>query len=326
MAWAFYRNGIDENTFIIYRKGFLALDSGTRPEPGSHLFQYYCRTVAHNGVLIRREGEVFPPYWGRPAPGEPAQPVPNDGGMNSMTGAQVRAFYTCPDFTYIASDATACYSSNKCELALRQFMHIQPNFFVIFDRVKSVRPEYTKTWLLHTAREPRIEGVMFAAEQDGGKIFCRTFLPTNAVLAGIGGPGKEFWSDGRNWPLPTGSARWVRWTEPMGAWRVEVSPAAQEKETIFLHLIEAGLAGEKETTTNARVVEAGDRVGLEFAANGTTNRVLFARRGEPSCAIVLTGRRQLSLEPGNTVAPQAGWADEDGKQATRAIHPGLLQE
>ena len=40
----------DANTFLIYKKGFLALDTGTRPQPGQHLYQYYARTVAHNGV------------------------------------------------------------------------------------------------------------------------------------------------------------------------------------------------------------------------------------------------------------------------------------
>ncbi|MEI6150530.1 MAG: heparinase II/III family protein, partial [bacterium] len=71
----------DQNGFTIFHKGFLALDSGTRPEPGSHLFQYFCRTVAHNGLLIRMEGERLPDYWGAVAPGEPVLPIANDGGM-----------------------------------------------------------------------------------------------------------------------------------------------------------------------------------------------------------------------------------------------------
>src|SRR5690606_38617173 len=49
----------DNNNFVIYRNGFRALDSGTRPEPGQHLTHYYCRTVAHNCVTIRMPGEKF---------------------------------------------------------------------------------------------------------------------------------------------------------------------------------------------------------------------------------------------------------------------------
>ena len=43
----------DNNHFSIYKKGFLAMDTGTRPEPGIHLSHYYCRTVAHNCITSR---------------------------------------------------------------------------------------------------------------------------------------------------------------------------------------------------------------------------------------------------------------------------------
>ena len=43
----------DNNNFVIYKKGFLALDAGTRPQPGLHLSHYYARTVAHNCITIR---------------------------------------------------------------------------------------------------------------------------------------------------------------------------------------------------------------------------------------------------------------------------------
>jgi heparin/heparan-sulfate lyase len=311
----------DENTFVIYRKGFLALDSGTRPEPGNHMFQYYCRTVAHNGILLRREGETLPTYWGRCAPGEPDLPTPNDGGMCSLTGAQIRAFQTCPDFTYIASDATACYASNKCELALRQFVHIQPSFFVIFDRVISVRPEYKKTWLLHTAREPRIEGAMFSAVQDGGRIFCRTLLPTNATVTKIGGPGKEFWNDGRNWPIPSPVPSWMKKpSELMGAWRVEVTPAGDEKETLFLHFLEAGLVNAKERACNIRATEEGALAGVEVACDGATYRVLFGTGGDPVCRVAIDrkdGRVEHVLNC--SVQPQAGWAETSSPKTNRPL-------
>lgn len=69
----------DNNHFTIYKKGFVAMDTGTRPEPGIHLSHYYSRTVAHNCITIRMPGETMPSYWGNPAPGEVSEPVPNDG-------------------------------------------------------------------------------------------------------------------------------------------------------------------------------------------------------------------------------------------------------
>jgi hypothetical protein len=302
----------DENHFAIFRKGFLALDTGTRPEPGSHLFQYYCRTVAHNGVTIRMEGEIFPPYWGTPAPGEPVLPVPNDGGMRSQTGAVIRAFRTTADFTYIASDATACYHPGKCRLAVRQFVHIQPNLFVIFDRIQTVKPEQRVTWLLHTAEEPRVEDDHFIADQGGGRLWCRTLFPRKAVFAKVGGPGREFWSDGRNWPLPAtpwlGGERIER-RELLGGWRVEVAPSEPATDVILLHLIEAGDRHAKTKVTPVRRLWGWNRVGVKFKSGSRTISVRFRKRGEISGEIRIEqkGSRRITEILGNTVQPQSEW-------------------
>ncbi|MHC4511109.1 MAG: heparinase II/III domain-containing protein [Planctomycetota bacterium] len=50
----------DALNFVIYHRGFLALDSGTRYrefENGQHLANYYAQTVAHNCVVIHQPGE-----------------------------------------------------------------------------------------------------------------------------------------------------------------------------------------------------------------------------------------------------------------------------
>ncbi len=233
----------DENNFVIYKKGHLALDTGTRPEPGVHITHYYGRTVAHNCITIHMPGEKLPRRWGRPAPGEGNPPVPNDGGMNNQIGAKVKAFETHKQFTYIASDATPCYNKKKCRLALRQFVFVPPNHFVIFDRVTAAKPEYKKTFILHSPVEPKIEGDTFSWAYEGGRLFCRTILPGKAKITKIGGPGKQFFSDGRNWPIPLKcqKKRGIPETNPLlGQWRVEVSPMKAQKSDFFLHLIEVG--------------------------------------------------------------------------------------
>jgi heparin/heparan-sulfate lyase len=104
----------------------------------------------------------------------------------------------------VAGDATACYQHGpakrddgsdlpeKCSLATRQIVFLMPNHFVIFDRVGSTDAGYRKDWLLHTAHEPTITGRTIRADHGKGRIFCRTLLPTDARLATVGGPGKEF--------------------------------------------------------------------------------------------------------------------------------------
>ncbi len=296
----------DENNFIICKKGYLAIDTGTRPEPGSHLFQYFCRTVAHNCVLIRREGEVLPRYWGSLAPGEPDLPTPNDGGMCRTTGAVIQAFRTTSEFTYVASDATTCYESAKAELVTRQFLHIQPDLFVVFDRVVSTDPEYPKTWLLHTVHEPHIEGATVSAEHWWGRLQCRTLLPHPAQIQKVGGPGQEFWNDGRNWPLPTPCS--IAQTELMGMWRVEVSPSIYDRETCFLHLIEVSDRASPMTVVDPHLLQDANRCGVEFSVADRTWTIWFGTQGPLSCTVHAgEGPLAISESLANTVQQQSGF-------------------
>jgi len=191
----------DENNFVIYRSGFLALDSGTREDNENyfmHQNEYYYRTIAHNCMLIRMKDEVFPvgfTYFYYP------QSHNNDGGMSHTTGSKLLAFETSDYYTYVASDAAPAYNADKCDLALRQFIFVYPDYFVVCDRVVSKKPDQLKTWLLHTQNEPVLDGDTFSAGHWGGKLYCRTLLPRKYERKKIGGAGKEFWSDGRNWPI-----------------------------------------------------------------------------------------------------------------------------
>jgi len=271
----------DHNNFVIFKKGFLALDTGTRPEPGQHLSHYYCRTVAHNCILIHMPGEQMPRYWGNPAPEEKILPYPNDGGQQKRgIGSKVVAFETTPHFSYVAGDATETYHPDKCKLALRQFVFLPPDFFVVFDRVVSTEAEYKKNWLLHTATEPRLKGDTFYADQDQGRLFCRTLLPENAEITTIGGPGRQFWSDGRNWPFPDGY-RTPDTTQLLGQWRVEVSPPEPAQQDYFLHLIQVGDQS-LNAMADAELVTVKDSLGVRFSSGSKEWRVVFGQKGPAS--------------------------------------------
>lgn len=301
----------DHNSFTIYKKGFLALDTGTRPEPGQHLTHYYSRTVAHNAVLIRMPGEQMRRYWGNPAPDEAPAPVPNDGGQREVLGSKVVAFETSPEYSYAAGVATSVYHEKKCRLALRQFVFLPPDHFVVFDRVSATQPEFRKTWLLHTAEEPRIMGDHFSADQqDEGRLFCRTLLPEKAEIGKIGGPGKQFWSDGRNWPLPKGY-RTPDTTPLLGQWRVEVSPGRPAADDVFLHLIQAG-----DTTVarmaDSKLVRKGGLVGVQFRYRDAEWRVLFPTQGPAAGHVRLRrgGKTVVNRELARDVMRQAGlWGE-----------------
>lgn len=179
----------DNNNFVIFKKSFLTVDTGTRPQPDLHLSHYYSRTVVHNCITIRMPGE------------EKSSDYPNDGGQNNILGSKIIAFDEKEDYVYIAGDTTKSYNKNKSNQVVRQFVLLPPDIFVVFDRVNSIKVEYSKTWLLHMAEEPMINGQEFHAGQGEGMLFCKTVFPESAKLTKIGESGKQFWSDGRNWPL-----------------------------------------------------------------------------------------------------------------------------
>lgn len=291
----------DNNHFIIYKNGYRALDSGTRPEPGWHLPYYYARTVAHNCVTIKMPGEVFPKYWGGPAAVEDKTlKMPNDGGQCGLLDSRLLVHEETDDYVYVVSDATRCYHENKADLVIREFIWFAPDLFLVFDRMVADKAEYEKRWLYHMSEEPSLRGDLeFVEKSQGGKSICRTLFPTDAKIEKIGGPGKQFWSDGRNWSLPEltpedygyanrGAVPPNNWPL-VGQWRIEVKPSQPSKTDYFMHLIQVGdesLAGLPKTKT----FEDEKSMGVEFKYMGKKIKVVFDKTADHGCNITVAGK------------------------------------
>ena len=289
-----YHKHFDNNHFTIYKKGYRALDTGTRPEPGWHLSHYYARTVAHNCVTIRMPDEKMPGYWGGGASTENKfEPIPNDGGQSSTLGSVLKEMRTTDDYVYLASDATKSYNSKKASLVVREFIYFYPDLFVVFDRVTATDKNYPKTWLIHTINEPAMKGDReFSETSDGGKMICRTLYPANAMLTKIGGSGKDFWSDGRNWPLPKLTPQEYGYNmnlppanhPQLGHWRMEVSPQTASKEDLFMHIIQVGdknLSDLPDTET----FETATQIGVKFTYLGKNHTLTFDKTKAYGCRI-----------------------------------------
>jgi len=291
----------DNNNFIIYKHGYRALDSGTRPEPGWHLPYYYARTVAHNCVTIMMPGETFPKYWGGPSAVEDKTlELPNDGGQCDILGSELLALEETDDYVYVASDASKCYHEDKSELVVREFIWCVPDAFVVFDRVVSDKAEYEKSWLYHTAEEPRFNGPLeFSEKSQGGKSICRTLYPTDAEVEKIGGPGRQFWSGGRNWAIPELTPEDYGYAQRgnippndwplVGQWRVEVRPGSARTDDMFMHIIQVG----DETLTSlpkTKTFEDDSAVGVEFKYNGKKFRIAFDKKSSHGCTIDVSGK------------------------------------
>ena len=289
-----YHKHFDNNHFTIYKKGYRALDTGTRPEPGWHLSHYYARTVAHNCVTIRMPDERMPGYWGGGASTENKfEPIPNDGGQSSTLGSVLKEMRTTDDYVYLASDATKSYNSKKASLVVREFIYFYPDLFVVFDRVTATDKNYPKTWLIHTINEPTMKGDReFSETSDGGKMICRTLYPANAMLTKIGGSGKDFWSDGHNWPLPKLTPQEYGYNmnlppanhPQLGHWRMEVSPQTASKEDLFMHIIQVGdknLSDLPDTET----FETATQIGVKFTYLGKYHTLTFDKTKAYGCRI-----------------------------------------
>jgi|GEM_PF-2484611 len=168
----------DQGSFQIYKKGWLAIDSGQYEET-SHRGNYAVRTVAHNSILIYRPGEALDrrkvdPVWHGHA---------NDGGQRWVpyvtSAAEARdtkhylggvtKFETVPGaYDYVHADITRAYNcpqitteghKPKVSLVTRTLVFLRPDeFVVVLDRVHSTDPEYPKRWLLHSVYRPELDG------------------------------------------------------------------------------------------------------------------------------------------------------------------------
>lgn len=305
-VWAVFKSGnaftpgthyhADENSFVIDRGGSLAIDSGSDDRDSSHYGSYFTRSVAHNTVTVTKPGERFllgPGNDGGQIGGTWAETLKNDGlydsaqwGMHRRPPLQldgIVAFETNPHYTYSVGDATKAYSKDKVSRFVRQFLHLQPDIILVFDRVASTDPGYEKRWLLHTVDEPELRGTTAVITHAKGRLFSQTLLPTDARIAKVGGAGKEFFTDGKNHPLRDLKKPW----EP-GGWRVEVFPGGPRAEDVFLHYLHVTAAGTT-AAPRASLADLADQCVVRLASGGRTFEVTFNKSGPAGGRVKILG-------------------------------------
>ncbi len=253
---------LDAGAFQIYCQGPLAIDSGLYDGDaggygGKHDINYSKRTIAHNCLLVYDPAEKFA-FYNSPVANDGGQKFPNSarepGSLDDMLAnyrtADVLGEGFGPDtqqpaYTYLKGDLTRAYGS-KVKSVQRSFVFLNlakspvPAALIVFDRAVAAKPEFKKYWLLHSMEKPQIDGarITVAPEQRGwrGKLVDEVLLPAQAEITPVGGPGKEFWVFGENFPnKPRGSN--LKEFEP-GEWRVEVSPRAAAEADHFLNVMQ----------------------------------------------------------------------------------------
>ena len=261
---------LDDGNFSIYYKGHLAIDAGIYQgkdeENGwgkTNYINYFTRTVAHNSLLILDPNEPTPlEGWNK-------QTKARDGGQFSLTSqswstsqqmiaggktAQIMAndisSGISPDYTYLKGDMTNCYNvpkhiaiyPPKVDTVRRSFVFLNlkndniPGALIVLDKVVSTNATFKKSWLLHAQNEPSVKNGKIIIENTNegrnGKLQDDILLPEieNQQIEKIGGAGKEYWVDGKNWGSVT--------QEDAGRWRIELSPKKEAKADNFLNVIQ----------------------------------------------------------------------------------------
>lgn len=351
-TWAFFGAGPhrvghqhdDEGSFIIARKGGLVSKGGGKGG-GNDADCYWGGSLAFNLVTVFDPSE-------KPRRAEHNE---NDGGLlrhvyedQAIERGHITAFRHTDRITYAAADLTAGYSPAKVKELTRQFIYLRGSrqraeFFVVFDRVESTKPDFAKHFILHMPNEPQVSGT--ATEQAPGhvsayrgtelvsswlsraddfgpdapalssgksRLFMRTLLPQQAVITKRGGPGYRNWGH----PLePTAQYDHTgpgRDEAPFCDWRLEVA-APLAARTCFLHVFQIG--DDSVTTMEPmKLTESPSTVRLEIGSGQQLWKVALATQGALGGEITAPGTTTAERLPQEveTTAQYRQWQDATG--------------
>lgn len=281
---------LDAGHFQLWYKGMLAVDSGAYAGYGSaHWANYYQRSIAHNTVTIRDPQEQF--LWGK-------TPVANDGGQRwPLNGQEPRTLAELLQQDYRASEVVAhqigpdptrpLYShlsgkiqsyGTKVENFTRSFLFLNlgrqdhPAVLAVYDRVRSADASFAKNWLLHAVEKPRVEPEGFAVSSLwGGRLDAAVLLPAKGgyALKVWGGPGAEYFVDGKNYPIASPSAG----GDEGAGWRLELSPTLAQKQDHFMVVMQVHDDQPASRPLPVLPLESHDCVGFQIAEHA----VLFPK-------------------------------------------------
>lgn len=176
----------DSNSFIIYRKGYLAIDSGryNNGDWSRHERNYSYRSIAHNTMKLFNPDERFKNSddyandGGQRLPGGPGRYIDNYtvgstfdiGGLTQLESVQGKYDYAEGNATraYNSTEYTETGTGAKVSLVKRKFIYLRSaagdeDHFVVIDKVNATQADFKKGWLFHAKYRPQFKGNM-----DGG--------------------------------------------------------------------------------------------------------------------------------------------------------------
>ena len=247
----------DVGSFQIYYKGFLAGDTGHYDSYGTdHFKEYHQATIAHNSVVIYRDGITI----GQRRGSAYSEPTTLDKWMNDMyitadvTGVSYKymdAEKTAPKYAYAASDISPAYEGVVTHGDRRMLAVFDTNnpdvpmYFFVYDNFTTAKSTDAMSFLLHTKSQPTISGKTVSAFSGAGKIVLQNVKGGDKIEA-IGGANKNYVVNGTQIATQNGKSD--------GYWgRVEITTQNSSKNDVQLNVMYVTDTTNKTTYTASEI-------------------------------------------------------------------------
>jgi hypothetical protein len=150
------------------------------------------------------------------------------------------------------ADLTRTNPQSKCKAWIREFVWLGGAHLIVFDCIRTARPEIRRRWQLHMPATPSIgdhtitvsnrpQKLKWADKnldpgEREGRLICRTLLPEEyTVILHADGTAKRFNARGE----AAGSAEGNPYHLKYGSNVIQLDPGTQTVDTIFLHVLTA---------------------------------------------------------------------------------------
>jgi hypothetical protein len=306
-----YHQQNQNGAFYLYRNAPLAWRSGVYDgDVYDHNVNYTVRSIAANCILVFDPEEQYRVADRQTQANDGGQVIGNWGPRpntfaeldalradpeNHVDRATWLAYESGDNYGYAAFEYGRSYATGKVPEAIRQLVFVKPDWVVVMDRVRSGKPEFQKTFVVHAPEEMEVDpaaGLTTVVTRGeigavaAGKLFCKTLLPRGAELARVGGPEARFLVEGRS-----REPHRVAEEQLPGVYRLEVR-APQEETTVFLHAFY--LCPSVETAAMPAVELVADDEGhVTVSLEGGAQVLRFATAGPAEWEWVKGGERRV---------------------------------
>lgn len=275
-----------------------------RPYGNDHHMNYFYQSVAHNVVTVTDPADNTPQMLKGGVPkryandggqrrvgsgwGLGAAPVDRrvwEVARDTYHTGELLTVYDQDELSIAVADLTAAYTNSRSgldrfadrtrrvERYWRVFAHDRvEDVILVFDRLKVSNEDFTVRWLYHSGSQPehRANGFHVSVPprdrpgRQGGGLAAEVLLPEAAHIDYIGGRGREFWVDGKNYDEGGQLTAALQETgfDDAGAWRTEIlAPPGREAEFLVALLPHAlGVS----PRAQVRALREADRYGCEI--------------------------------------------------------------